>query len=167
MTQNYGATNSYVVGFEDNHCHLVFQPWSKGKSLRDDVKKIFHIKEAKEYSLTKIRDSPVKALSYVLKDGDYNVGQDVCPDQLSTAKKLCFGKGNKSFKKSHDQLLESLAKDNNRKSYFKAYVNLKIHHNQKIYWHHIKAHCTMVFMKMDKYYANDFGIVIIITKIFF
>lgn len=154
MTQKVDV-ELWVVGFEENHCHLVFQPWCKGKEFRDDVKKIFGIKEAKNYSLSKIRDSPLKALSYVLKDGDYNVGRDVCPEQLQTAKKLCFGKGNKSFKKSHDILLESLAKDNDRKRYFKAYVNLKIHHNQKIYWHHIKAHCTTVFMKMDEYYRND------------
>lgn len=162
MVQSYcDGVELYVVGFEKNHnlignhCHVVFEPWAKGKIFRQQVKEIFDIKKATNYSLSKIRDSPIKALSYVLKDGDYNVGCHVAPKQLETARKLCFGKGSLSFKKKHQILLESLAESNNRKRYFKQYVELKIHHNQKIYWHHIKAHCTTVFMRMDKYYKND------------
>lgn len=162
MVQVYcGDVELYVVGFEKNHdlvgnhCHIVFQPWAKGKIFRQQIKELFDIKKATNYSLTKIRDSPIKALSYVLKDGDYNVGSHVSKTQLETARKLCFGKGNLSFKKKHEILLESLAESNNRKRYFRQYVELKIHHNQRIYWHHIKAHCTTVFMRMDKYYRND------------
>lgn len=156
MVHNYtDGVELYVVGFEDNHCHIVMEPWGKGKSFRDDIKTLFNIEKATDYSLTKIRDSPIKALSYVLKDGDYNVGCHVCPKQLETAGKLCFGKGTLSFKKAHEKLLESFAKTNNRKDYFKRYIELKIHHNQRIYWHHINAHCTTTFMKMDKYYRNS------------
>ena len=145
----------YVVGFEDNHCHVVFEPWAKGKIFRDQVKSLFGIEKATHYSLSKIRDSPTKAISYVLKDGNYQVGCHVDEQQLEVAKKLCFGKGTISFKKAHEKLLEELANSNDRKRYFKAYVELKIHHNQRIYWHHIKAHCTTVFMRMDKYYRNN------------
>ncbi len=146
----------YAVGFEDNHCHLVFDPWTKDrKVLREQVKSLFKIEKATNYSLSKIRDSPIKALSYILKDGDYNVGCHVDKKQLEVARKLCFGKGTLSFKKKHELLLEELAKTNNRKRYFTDYVTLKIQHNQRIYWHHIKAHCTQVFMKMDPVYSNN------------
>lgn len=145
----------YAVGFEENHCHLVFEPWAKGKLFRDKVKDLFDIKKATNYSLSKIRDNPIKALAYILKDGDYNVGCHVDKNQLDIAKKLCFGKGRKSFKKKHEELLSALAKTNNRKKYYFEYVTLKIQHNQKIYWHHIKAHCTQIFMRMDPNYCND------------
>lgn len=155
MVEFCDGVELYAVGFEENHCHLVFEPWAKGRQFRDKVKALFDIKKATNYSLSKIRDSPIKALAYILKDGDYNVGCHVSKNQLEVAKKICFGKGTKSFRKKHELLLERLATDNNRKRYFIEYVTLKIEHNQRIYWHHIKAHCTQVFMRMDPHYRNN------------
>lgn len=155
MVEFCDGVELYAVGFEENHCHLVFEPWAKGRQFRDKVKALFDIKKSTNYSLSKIRDSPIKALAYILKDGDYNVGCHVSKNQLEVAQKICFGKGTKSFKKKHEVLLERLATDNNRKRYFKEYVTLKIEHNQRIYWHHIKAHCTQVFMRMDPHYRNN------------
>jgi len=154
--QHWDGVEKYAVGFEENHCHIVMNPWTTDlKVFRQQVKELFSIQKATHYSLSKIRDNPIKALAYIMKDGDYYVGKAVNKEQEDMAKKLCFGKGRKSFKKLHEELLLSLAKTNNRKKYFKEYVTLKIHHNQKIYWHHIKAHCTQVFMKMDPNYKND------------
>lgn len=146
----------YIVGFEEGHCHIVMHPWTTAiKQIRTDVKSKFNILKASNYSLSKIRDNPIKALAYILKDGDYHAGCNTSKEQLEIARKLCFGKGRKSFQKSHEELLSKLAKDNKRKQYFYDYVALKVHHNQNIYWHHIKAHCTTVFMKMDINYRND------------
>lgn len=154
-------TIHWIVGWEDGHIHAVLK-LPKGvnvKDYRELLKTAFNIPTPSMYSLSKIRTTPLKAIAYCIKDEHYSAYPskmlNINPLQLKCAQEYAYCKGRKSFKLKHDELLQALAlRDITKRKYFDSFVNLKLDHNQNIYWNHIGAHCTMIFMKHDPDYKN-------------
>lgn len=157
-------TESYVIGQEHSdkenklHCHCVFKAYDDVKKIRTDIKTHFDIgnerKQNRCYSLTKIRVTVRKALSYAIKGKDYIVGH-ICKKQLEIAEKMAHGKGLVSFKKDLEALDEKLmSKKISKRQYFNKFIDMKIDYNQKPIQRHIKNHCILMFCRQDPQYRQ-------------
>jgi hypothetical protein len=158
-------TQAYVIGEEKSkegklHCHAVFKAYDKVATMREDIKAWFEIGNGKQqnrcYSLSKIRITPRKAISYVLKDKNTLVG-NINKKQLEVSRLMAYGKGRVSFKQRLEQLDEDLmAKRVTKREYHDKFIDMKIEHNQKPIQRHIKNHCILMFCKQDERYRQMF-----------
>lgn len=157
-------TKGYVIGEEKSdkedkqHCHAVLEAYDNVKVMRTDIKEYFGIGNGKQqnrcYSLTKIRSTVRKALSYSIKAKNYVTGY-VCKRQLDLALKMAHGKGLISFKKELEALDEKLmAGKISKRRYFEKFIDLKIDYNQKPIQRHIRNHCILMFCKQDYSYRQ-------------
>lgn len=157
-------TKGYVIGEEKSdkenklHCHCVFEAYDDVKKIRTDIKTYFEIGNGNAqnrcYSLTKIRSTVRKAVSYSIKGKDFIQGY-VCPKQMQVCIKMAHGKGLISFKKELEALDEKLmAGKISKRRYYDKFIDLKIDYNQKPIQRHIKNHCILMFCKQDVRYRQ-------------
>jgi len=106
----------YVYGFEISkkdkrpHFHIVLKGTRVPKTVTDDIKKIFNTNDDRLYSNKRVKTNNVKAIAYVMKDGQYNVHWDNSQEIDDALLSIENFKEEQQFKTLKDKIIHHLNK---------------------------------------------------------